>query len=80
MRVLGLDPGTGRTGYGIIDVIDGIMTPVVYGVITTKPRTPMARRLQIIYQDVTQLITEYRPDSAARTSPRCNTWCGGCWA
>ncbi len=64
MRVLGLDPGTGRTGYGIIDVIDGIMTPVVYGVITTKPRTPMARRLQIIYQDVTQLITEDRPDSA----------------
>lgn len=64
MRILGIDPGTGRTGYGIIDVAEGEMTPVVYGVITTRAKTPMARRLQIIYDDITTLIREYKPDAA----------------
>ena len=35
MRILGLDPGTATTGYGIIDVIDGEMQVVTYGVIAT---------------------------------------------
>ena len=64
MRVIGIDPGTGRTGYGIIDVIDGRLIPVAYGVVTTKPKTAMPRRLQIIYEDITALIKEYKPDSA----------------
>lgn len=64
MRIIGIDPGTGRTGYGIIDITDGELLPVVYGVISTKPKTPMARRLQIIYEDVTELIEEYQPDEA----------------
>lgn len=64
MRILGLDPGTATTGYGVIDFDNGIMTPIVYGVISTKAHTPMPERLQIIYQDLTELIEEYQPDSA----------------
>ncbi|MEM8860403.1 MAG: crossover junction endodeoxyribonuclease RuvC [Chloroflexota bacterium] len=64
MRILGLDPGTATTGYGIIDFNNGEMAPVAYGVISTKPKTPMPNRLQIIYQDLTEIITEYKPDSA----------------
>lgn len=64
MRILGLDPGTGRTGYGIIDALDGELTAVTYGIITTQPNTPMPQRLQAIYQGLTQLIAEYQPDTA----------------
>ena len=35
MRILGLDPGTATTGYGIIDAVDGRLTLVAYGVIST---------------------------------------------
>ncbi|MEM7801677.1 MAG: crossover junction endodeoxyribonuclease RuvC [Chloroflexota bacterium] len=64
MRVLGLDPGTATTGYGVVDFIDGEMTAVAYGVISTKAKTPMERRLQVIYQDLCQLIETYKPETA----------------
>ena len=64
MRILGLDPGTATTGYGIIDVDDGRYTVVTYGVITTSPKDEAPIRLQIIYQELNQLIAQYQPDSA----------------
>ncbi len=64
MRIIGLDPGTATTGYGVIDFDQGIMTPIAYGIIKTEPHTPMPERLQTIYQDLTELLTEYKPDSA----------------
>lgn len=65
MRIIGLDPGTATTGYGIIDVIEGRFTAVTYGVITTYPDDPMPRRLQTIQRELQQLIDEYQPDTAA---------------
>lgn len=64
MRILGLDPGTATTGYGIIDVVEGEMKAVTYGVITTKPKLSMHFRLQKIYEELNALIEEYEPDSA----------------
>ncbi len=64
MRVLGLDPGTGRTGYGIVDAVDGEITAVTYGVISTPAKTPAAERLQMIYQELNELLEEYKPDTA----------------
>lgn len=64
MRILGLDPGTATTGYGIIDVEDGRFIPVTYGVIKTSPKTKMPQRLQIIQQELQTLIDTYQPDSA----------------
>lgn len=65
MRVLGLDPGTATTGYGLIDVQDGHLTAVTYGVIKTPAGEETPRRLQIIHQKLKQLIQKYRPDTAA---------------
>ncbi len=64
MRIIGLDPGTATTGYGIIDVIEGQFTAVTYGVITTYPDDPMPHRLQTIQRQLQELIDEYRPDTA----------------
>ncbi len=66
MLVLGIDPGTATTGYGLVREDDaGTAIMVAYGVITTAPKTPMPQRLQHIYQEVTRLIAEYKPDAAA---------------
>jgi len=66
MLVLGIDPGTATTGYGLVrEDENGSPVAVKYGVILTSPKTPMPQRLQEIYQAVTQLIAEYKPDAAA---------------
>lgn len=66
MLILGIDPGTATTGYGLVrEEDDGAVVAVAYGVITTKPDTPMPRRLQHIYKEVKRLIVEHGPDAAA---------------
>ncbi len=66
MLVLGIDPGTATTGFGLVrEHADGALEAVHYGVITTPARTPMAERLQQIYREMTTLIATYHPDSAA---------------
>lgn len=66
MLILGIDPGTATTGYGLVrSDEEGSPVAVAYGVITTPPKMPMPNRLQIIYRGVTRLIAEYKPDSAA---------------
>jgi crossover junction endodeoxyribonuclease RuvC len=64
MRILGLDPGTATTGYGVIDVEDGRLMAVAYGVIKTPASEETPRRLQIIHQQLKQLIARYQPDTA----------------
>ncbi len=63
MRILGLDPGTATTGYGIIEVQEGELRLVTHGVIQTDPSQPMAARLLAIYNQVQELLTTYQPDS-----------------
>ena len=65
MRILGLDPGTAITGYGIIDVEDGELRLVVYGVIKTAAGEPAEQRLQSIFRQTNSLIATYRPNRAA---------------
>lgn len=60
-RILGIDPGTGICGFGVIEgtkVID-------YGVIATPPHTPLADRLEDIYNSLHELIEQNRPDVMA---------------
>jgi crossover junction endodeoxyribonuclease RuvC len=64
MRVLGLDPGTATTGYGIIDAVDGRLTVVAYGVITTPAGDPAPQRLLSIYRQLHALLAEHRPTTA----------------
>ena len=66
MRILGLDPGTATVGYGVIDDVDGRVAVVTFGAITTRPKDgDAARRLQIIFEKLNDLIVEFRPDAAA---------------
>src|SRR5436190_15527450 len=64
MLVLGIDPGTANTGYGVVrSDRPGIATLVECGVIRTRPRDPLPARLGEIYDGVTQLIARHRPDA-----------------
>ncbi len=64
MRILGLDPGTAITGYGIIDAIDGRLSLVTYGVIRTTAEDPAPARLQVIYEEIVDLLETYKPHTA----------------
>lgn len=65
MRILGIDPGYAIMGYGILDYKGNKFTPVKYGSILTDAHTPDAERLKIIYEELTELITEYQPEQAS---------------
>lgn len=65
MRIIGLDPGTATTGYGIIDVVEGEPHVVTWGTIRTSSDSETTHRLQAIYQELSSLLKEYEPDTAA---------------
>lgn len=67
MLVLGVDPGTAITGYGLVrHAPDGDrLEAVAYGVITTPSDWAMPQRLRKIHQDLTDLIREHHPTEAA---------------
>jgi crossover junction endodeoxyribonuclease RuvC len=62
MRILGIDPGTGILGFGVIDVIKGNATLVDGGVIRTPVNEDDAVRLQTIFEEVTEIIKLNKPD------------------
>jgi len=65
MLTLGIDPGTATIGYGLVEEHnDGSLTAVDFGVVTTKSHTPMAERLNIIYDEITRLVETHQPDRA----------------
>ena len=65
MRVLGIDPGTANTGYGVVASAPGRLEALAAGVIETSPRTPLERRLADIHTRVVELIDEHEPDAVA---------------
>lgn len=66
MLVLGIDPGTAITGYGLVREEDsGDLTVVEFGVIRTSSKKSMPQRLLEIYQNMGDLIARHQPDSSA---------------
>ena len=63
MRVLGIDCGTERTGYGVIDSDGRVHRMVAAGCIRSSARDPLELRLLNIAGALRDLIAEYRPDS-----------------
>ncbi len=63
--ILGIDPGIGRVGYGVVSAVRGELTLVSYGVIETEPRRPVAFRLRRISGAVRDLIASHHPDRIA---------------
>lgn len=62
MRIIGIDPGTGILGFGVVDVANGKSKLVTAGVITTPPHTPLDERLEEIFDGLTEIIAETKPD------------------
>ena len=66
MVILGIDPGTATTGYGLITEDEaGEARLIRCGVILTAAGTPMPERLLAIHREVTELIRAYAPDAVA---------------
>ncbi len=65
MRILGIDPGTATTGFGVIEVTAGTAKFVDAGVISTPKTDPMPARLQTIYEELSGLIKQHDPDLVA---------------
>jgi crossover junction endodeoxyribonuclease RuvC len=65
MRILGVDPGTATTGFGIIEHHKGKFTFVDAGVIITPPDQPMPERLITIHTELAQVIADTHPEQAA---------------
>lgn len=65
MFVLGIDPGLSTTGYGLVEVVRGVMAVVVAGVIRTDPAMRIENRLCELESDLTELIGEHQIDEAA---------------
>ena len=64
-RILGIDPGSQRTGYGIVDVRGNHLSPVAWGVIRTKPSDAFADRLYHIHAKLAEVILLHKPTEAA---------------
>jgi crossover junction endodeoxyribonuclease RuvC len=65
MLVLGIDPGTAITGYGLVKGEGDDLTLVAYGAITTSSDWPLPERLQRIYEELTALIEDQQPTVVA---------------
>jgi crossover junction endodeoxyribonuclease RuvC len=65
MIVLGIDPGTASTGYGVLEGSGSRLRALAAGVIETRADTPLERRLAAIHGEVGWLLDEHRPDAVA---------------
>jgi crossover junction endodeoxyribonuclease RuvC len=63
--VLGIDPGTAITGYGLVREEADALILVACGAITTPAKQPLPLRLQTIYQELAAIIQEHQPELAA---------------
>jgi len=61
MRIIGIDPGTATTGFGVIEPINHKYKLIDAGVIRTPAKQEDAIRLQTIYENVCEIIDEYKP-------------------
>ena len=65
LRILGIDPGSRTTGFGIIDLIGREPVYITSGCIKTIPNDELAGRIGIIVRHITELIDQYRPNQTA---------------
>lgn len=62
MRVLGIDPGTVATGYGVVERVDGVVRHIDHGVIRTSSKHPLWTRLGVIHKDIVAVLDAHSPD------------------
>src|SRR6185437_7328750 len=65
LRILGLDPGLRRTGWGVVAVDGARLAHVAHGVIAPKDSLAFAERLLVLLDAIAEVIALYAPDEAA---------------
>ena len=65
LLILGLDPGLGTTGWGIISAVGNRLSHIGNGQIATDPKMPLAERLVVLDAALTDMILTHKPDQAA---------------
>jgi len=63
MKILGIDPGLNITGYGLINAKGQDIKLLEAGVIRTSSKQPFEQRLLTIFQNITDILKQYRPDA-----------------
>lgn len=64
-RILGIDPGSGRLGLGLIEVIKGKTHLIHFDCIKTTPNSPEGQKLSFIYYEIVKRFNEIKPDLIA---------------
>ncbi|MFZ3004936.1 MAG: crossover junction endodeoxyribonuclease RuvC [Phenylobacterium sp.] len=65
IRILGLDPGLRRTGWGVIEIDGARLTHVAHGVIAPKDSLPFSERLLALFEGISAIVAEHLPHEAA---------------
>lgn len=65
MRVIGIDPGTAITGWGVVEGEGDDLVLIAHGAITTAAGTPLPQRLQTIYRDLSAIVQQWQPTTSA---------------
>ncbi|MCB0208748.1 MAG: crossover junction endodeoxyribonuclease RuvC [Anaerolineae bacterium] len=65
MRVIGIDPGTAITGWGVVEGDGNDLRMIAGGVITTPAGMPLPERLQVIYREITDIVSQWQPSDSA---------------
>ena len=65
IRILGLDPGLRRTGWGVVAIDGARLIHIGHGVITPRETLPFAERLLFLFEAITEVIAEHAPHEAA---------------
>ncbi len=69
LKILGIDPGTATTGFGVVEEKGGELSLVDCGALSTPPCTPVAERLHCLYLGLLEVIRRCRPDEIALEEP-----------
>lgn len=65
MIILGIDPGIGRMGWGVVDKKGQVVTSVAFGCFETDPKDTIPKRLSLVFHEVLKLVKLYKPTEFA---------------
>jgi crossover junction endodeoxyribonuclease RuvC len=65
IRILGIDPGLRRTGWGMVEIDGNRLAFIACGSVETDDKAPLASRLLAIHDGLTRVVDEFRPDESA---------------
>ena len=65
IRILGIDPGSRVTGFGVIDLLGRQQTYVASGCIKTPPKAALSERIAVLFEHISEVIATYQPTVSA---------------